>query len=335
MISFNNISNCDDLDFCYRENIFNPLEDNEFDDNTPAPVAFSEEEKKEIDLIQFNGDEHNTFSAELSKEFVQSLSENKGTNYNTIKVSQPKIFKIVKMPIIQKIQKQTKEGKKQLGRKRLSDRNRNEAIHTKYDYDNCTKKIRGKSLECLREFTNEIMSKEAEMERQESGDTNTIDSKKKGKIQYETEFLLKIDPDIANKSSIAFNKALLNMTLREIFSNKVCQKDKSHGLYRNKELIVEISRNPKRKRTNEILNMTFLQSLEHFRGTKYYEVLQGLELKYKKLINQMKTTEDEYYINTFVSYLLKYEELLEIKRAKKGRIKYETSVSNEFTGDTC
>ena len=62
--------------------------------------------------------------------------------------------------------------------------------------------------------------------------------------------------------------------------------------------------------------------MEYFRGTKYYEVLSGLEIEYKNIIEdlKMKYNEDNnVYVNNFIAELNSFEELLKNKKSRKSR----------------
>ena len=76
--------------------------------------------------------------------------------------------------------------------------------------------------------------------------------------------------------------------------------------------------------------MTLLQCLEHFRKSKYYEPLKGLELLYDKLIKEMiDKGEDGNYIDNFIAYLNNYEIMYSQKKSKIKSKSNEINDENE------
>ena len=145
---------------------------------------------------------------------------------------------------------------------------------------------------------------------------------RKRKIPIRKQSFLKINQKIISDTTVKNNLDLLNKTLKEIFSEPVSLRLKDYSIYGlnyNKNFIMKIEGDEKRKKTNEILNMTFFQCLEHFRNSKSYEALNGLEQEYKNLIEEMKKTEKDDYVQNFVSYLNHYEELYKLKKPKNGK----------------
>ena len=94
---------------------------------------------------------------------------------------------------------------------------------------------------------------------------------------------------------------------------------KNYGLDHNKYLIEQLKANGQNKRTNQILDMTFLQCLEHVRGSNYYESLKGLEDMFENVINQMKEKETEEYIENLRGHLSQFEVLYGQKKPRKSK----------------
>ena len=65
--------------------------------------------------------------------------------------------------------------------------------------------------------------------------------------------------------------------------------------------------------------MTFFQCLEHFRGSEKYEALNGLEIEYENVIEDMNDDID--YKNNFIEHLRKYEILFRNKKPRKSKKK--------------
>ena len=100
---------------------------------------------------------------------------------------------------------------------------------------------------------------------------------RKRKIPIQNVSFLQIDQKIIIQNNIIENLELLYKTLREIFSGNVSKKVKNYGLDHNQILIQKIKESKGKQRTKKILDMTFLQCLEHFRKSKTYNELSGFE----------------------------------------------------------
>ena len=64
----------------------------------------------------------------------------------------------------------------------------------------------------------------------------------------------------------------------------------------------------------KIFNLTFLDSLNHFRGTKLIKELNGLK-KYDEVCKKFE--EDEDYLYSFKYYIDNYEKIMENKKWRK------------------
>ena len=140
---------------------------------------------------------------------------------------------------------------------------------------------------------------------------------RKRKIPIQNVSFLQINQEIIIQNNVSENLELLNKTLREIFSGSVSKKVKNYGLDHNQLLIQKIKESKGKARTNKILDMTFLQCLEHFRKSKMYEELSGLELQYDNMIEEMNEKHEKEYMDNFVECLNNYESLYRQKRPKK------------------
>ena len=106
---------------------------------------------------------------------------------------------------------------------------------------------------------------------------------------------------------------------------------KQYKLDYNKNFIEKIKNDETRRKTNDILDMTFFQCLEHFRGSKRYEALNGLEKEYENVIGEMRNEPD--YMESFVEQLNYFEVMYNNKKArksKKNKINKETVVEMKY-----
>ena len=281
--------------------------DNSFDEN--SNMIFDSEDQNKMDDFNFENDfekmKENTGFIEFdnnSKKNEIITTNNKSTVISTKK---EKIFSINKI----------KKINKKLGRKKLTDNKETKVLHDKYSFDNTVRKIKAKLFNAILAILNKSLE-------QEENNNNT--QQRKRKIKVRNGCFLKIEQKTIINTNIKDNLELLNTTLKKIFSRDVGKKVAKysiHGENYNKNLIKKIEENKKYKNTNDILNMTFFQCLEHFRKSEYYEELSGLELEYDNIINEMKKTEEEDYVGSFEAYLNTYEEIYKNKRPKNKKVK--------------
>ena len=296
-------------DIYNKEKYFNVYNlDNSFDEN--SNMFFDSEEQNMMDDFNFENDfekmKENTgfieFDNNSKKNEIISIN-NKSTVISTKK---EKIFSINKI----------KKINKKLGRKKLTDNKETKVLHNKYSFDNTVRKIKAKLFNAILATLNKSLE-------QEENNNNT--QQRKRKIKVRNGCFLKIEQKTIINTNIKDNLELLNTTLKKIFSRDVGKKVANYSIYGenyNKNLIKKIEENNKKyKNTNDILNMTFFQCLEHFRKSEYYEELSGLELEYDNIINEMKKTEEEDYVGSFEAYLNTYEEIYKNKRPKNKKVK--------------
>ena len=250
---------------------------------------------------------------EVVDRYIQNNSTSTNTSSSTEKKSEQekskKIFSITKEPK-EKIEIKDQEEKPHnvlLGKKRQSEN------HTKFAFDNVVRKIKSKLFGALLIILNKSLEKDQ--------NPNLKQDSKEKKGEVKTECFLKPDQKIIIQTNVEENKKLLDSKLRDIFSQKVSTKAKNYSkqyqLDYNKNFIEKIKNDETRKKTNDILDMTFLQCMEHFRGSKRYEALNGLEKEYENVIKEMRDEED--YMESFVEQLNKFEIMYSQKKARKSK----------------
>ena len=282
--------------------------DNSFDEN--SNMFFDSEEQNMMDDFNFENDFEKMKVDTGFIEFDNNSKKNEIITTNNkstvISTKKEKIFSINKI----------KKTNKKLGRKKLTDNKETKVLHNKYSFDNTVRKIKAKLFNAILATLNKSLE-------QEENNNNT--QQRKRKIKVRNGCFLKIEQKTIINTNIKDNLELLNTTLKKIFSRDVGKKVAKysiHGENYNKNLIKKIEENNKKyKNTNDILNMTLFQCLEHFRKSEYYEELSGLELEYDNIINEMKKTEEENYVDSFKAYLDTYEKIYENKRPKNKKVK--------------
>ena len=169
-----------------------------------------------------------------------------------------------------------------------------------FNYDNMTRKFKRVFFESILNFIKSSMKK-----------VQTSANK------YEKPILLKIEQHFISDTNVNFNKDLIQKKLRQIFSNNVSSKYSNYGLDYNRKLIEKIYNEKIQTKVIDILEMTFLECLEHLRGSKHYEQLEGLENVYEIVINELEKKENDEYMVNFKEFVNRFEQYYENKRSRE------------------
>ena len=291
-------------------------------------IKFFEEKEKNSENEKHNISEENT--SQNSKTNTENNLTDNSSNSSNSKTTKEIIFTITKdakvkrvpiipqEPEIELEQEQEKETPKLLGQKQ-------ERTHTKYSFDNLVRKIKSKLFASILIILNKSLK-----DKKEKASAKENQKQKKSEVMYNC--FLKLDQKIILQTNVKENLELFNKQLREIFSEDVSSKVQNfskHGLKHNKIFIEEIKNDENRTKTIAILDMTFFECLEHFRGTKSYPALNGLEEEYEKVIEDLSIEEDykdnfiEHLKNLFssnelmISSLFHHKEVLDLLESKK------------------
>ena len=170
--------------------------------------------------------------------------------------------------------------------------------HDKFSKDNIIKKIKTNLITILLKFINQV-----------------IKIKYDGNIGHDVfkKQLLNINKKEIRSSDS--NKPLLNKTLKDIFSGVFSSKYiKSYEKKYNENIIKELLNDEdkeKRDFFNSLFNLTFIDCLKHFRGSKVIEELHGLD----SLDNMLKKFEDDKeYLKIFKYYCSNFEKVIQNKK---------------------
>lgn len=121
------------------------------------------------------------------------------------------------------------------------------------------------------------------------------------------------------ESNIKYNKELLSRTIKDIFSDNIYGKITSYPKDYNKKLIENLL-NEKDLVIKDIFNnlfgLKFIQCLEHYRGTKFYNELNGMKLFEEEEENYKN---DEELYKNLKHYLNNYETIINNKKSRKSR----------------
>ena len=187
-----------------------------------------------------------------------------------------------------------------LGRKRKDDKTIRE--HNKFSDDNKRRKVKHFVIKSIQNYTNKKLK-------------NLLN----GNIGYNSlkkEFLI-LNKQQKSNATIEANKAFLNKSIGNILSENISSKYTNYDEDHNKKLVESLKNDVNlNKKFNFIkfFDLTFLQCLEHYRGTKYFEELNGIRCfdEDKKNIK-----DDEEYIKELEKYLNNYENILNKKKPRK------------------
>ena len=175
--------------------------------------------------------------------------------------------------------------------------------HNKFSDDNLRRKVKHLLLDHLISFLNNIIYKVYDGQI-----GNGIFVKK----------LLTLNQRQKTDSTIQFNKDFLQKNLGEIFSDDISSKYTIFPLEHNRNLIQKILNEEdeeKKKYFNKLFSITFMDCLEHFRGSKIINELKGL-----KGIESIKS-DDEEYLKQLRYYFNNYEKIIFNKRSRNRKNK--------------
>ena len=174
--------------------------------------------------------------------------------------------------------------------------------HNKYSGDNLFRKCKGIILNSLLVLINKIIAENYK------DDPNYDKNTKK---------LLKINHRQIINSDVQFNKEFINKKIGDIFSDDITLRCRRYNIKHNEILIQSlINERDENKRIlfRKIFNLTFLDCLNHFRGTKIIKELNGLK-EYDEVCKSFE--EDEDYLYSFKYYIENYEKIMENKKWRK------------------
>ena len=195
--------------------------------------------------------------------------------------------------------KQKKEEQTKFGRKKKNSSETGK--HNKYSGDNLIRKCKGIIMHLVYILIN-----------------NKIEENYKSDSNYDkkTKKLLKINQFQIINSDVEFNKNIMNKTLGEILSDSITLRYSRYEQDHNEKLIKNLLEEKDEKKKSlftKLFNLTFLDCLMHFRGTKPIKELEDLT-KYEEICKSFEQDED--YLYSFRYYIDNYEKIMENKKAR-------------------
>ena len=270
--------------------------------NDANNIYISDKNNEEIDSELLNDFK----SVNLIHSNLFSNSENDSNNINLahMPIDKEPLILIEREDIKEEEKEETIGEKKLLGRKRKDSLT--EGKHNKFSHDNMNRKIKCLILHFVYLFIN---CKISELYKNEPGYI---------KEKYE---LKKIEQSQVVNSNIRFNQNFLNETLEHIFSVNISHRYKKYDLEHNKNLINRLlnDKNIKRRQIfHNLFTKTFLECLEHFRGTKNIYELEGIKT-FDKI--KGKYEDDPDYLASLEYKLKIYEDIVRNQKWRNKRIK--------------
>lgn len=257
--------------------------------------------------IEINEDINKNLITESFKEeniIIKSVNDDKG-NINIYLIVPQYIFNHYYKYYYNKNNNnsENKNNKQYLGKKR---ENKEYFSNVSSNSNKIIKKIRIIVLNSVFKFINIII--------------NIIFNNKIGKGLCSLEFLPFKKKDFTH-SKVAFDKDFLNYKLKEILSLDVSGKFNSIVKHKNAELFQKLINLEKNGIYFEALfDLTFLECIEHIRGTKNSNLLTGL-VKTEQMIEFEGKNLDAYDIESYKATINKYEKII---RGKKPRKNYKS-----------
>ena len=240
---------------------------------------------------------HRTSNSPISA--PQTATTNKELNNLGINIAKEENIQVEIKP--KKEYKAKKTGEKEYsGKKRgRSSKGDSNDTHDKFADDNLRRKVKHILLIVLQKLINEKIRIEY------NGDI--------GKGIFKKE-LLTINQEQISNATVDFNKEFLNKNLEAIFSVNITTRFTNFPKDHNKKLIEELKN--KSEYFKRLFNLTFLQCLQHFRGSVTIEELNGLKRKDEAL---EKFKDDKNYVEYLENYFMNYEKKINKKRSRTSK----------------
>ena len=191
--------------------------------------------------------------------------------------------------------------KKDLGRKKKEYEGL--GLHNKFSDDNIIRKVKNTILKCIMEFINQKIK--------------TVYGYKYEKDAKEKK-LYKLKQNQSISSRIDYNKNFLHKTLDEIFSADISSKYSIHLMTHNKNLIESLINDEDEQKRNvfiKIFNLTFLDCLNHFRGSQKFEELEGVN-ELEDYLKDSKIEVNKEYCALFKFFVNNFEKIIMDKKPK-------------------
>ena len=296
---------------CFFSNNENDLPHNEEHNYYELSEQEKNEEEKDIefnkyDLIKDNSKKiiaNNKINEVGTKETTLGFKNNNGEKLNLFK------NKLINNNFLSNEDEKQKINELNInkgysGKKR--GRGGNSGDHNKFSDDNLRRKCKHLVLKYLLYFLNNIIR---------SFYHNYIG------CGINVKKLLTINQKQKSDATIQFNKDFLSKTIGDIFSDDISTRYTNYPLSHNKNLILYLTNHQdenKKQYFKKLFNLTFLDCLQHFRGSKYIEELNHLK-RFDEIKSEYENEPD--YLKSLSYYIMNFEQIINRKRTRKNKIK--------------
>ena len=134
---------------------------------------------------------------------------------------------------------------------------------------------------------------------------------------------MKLNQEQKKNSNVEFNQLFLNKTLKEILSQNMTRRIKFYKEEHNNQLIEE-----KREEFENLFNLTFIECLEHFVGTRNVEELNGLTLFSEikgQILDKYKKDGESFYKNLEL-FMKEFKNKINNAKPRKRKEKSQSNV---------
>ena len=278
-------------------------------DEYSSVLDYSFQEKEDLnnyfdDISSFEILENNIKNCFDIKEEIFGFKENENSDEKGNEME----FPINKNnSITEKNKKTNNSTEKKLGRKR-NNCEKIDCKHNRFTDDNLIRKIKSTTINALITYINRIIDKTYKNNFELFSDYNKME-------------LLKNNYSQVIQSKADYNKDFLYKSLKDIFSVDITTKYKQYNHDHNKILINNLLNQKDEQKRNlftKLFNLTFLECIEHIRGTKYIMELSlynGVSIL-KDICKIKKFEKDNDYTEKFKYYILNFEKIIKIKKVR-------------------
>ena len=179
------------------------------------------------------------------------------------------------------------------------------SIHNKFSDDNLMRRCKHIILESILSFINKKIDK--------------IYSKENKDILNKMK-LFKLSQNVDKTSKVEYYKLLFNKSLQSIFSEDISKRYSKFNPNHNKNIIEKLMNEKietKRIIFSKIFNLTFMDCLNHFRGTDYIEELDGMKKLNEYLLEKDFGAYDQEYKNILQYFIENYEYIINDKGSRR------------------
>ena len=185
-----------------------------------------------------------------------------------------------------------------------TQKNTEKKKNTRFTPENLLRKVKHILLGCILRFLNEKIRK---LYHNQIGKGIAIK-------QFKT-----LNQKEKSEPNIQYNKDFLHKTIGEILSEKISKRMTNYTPFHNKNLVQHLLNEEDmfiRNIFEKLFSLTFFDYLNHFKGKKYYNILQEMPCINKEL---QKYSDQPEYVKYLYNYLQNYDIIINKKKSRKSK----------------